>query len=225
MSVWVTLRTFSEGSVRDPPSCATYIIAANKRGVKKAPQPRLGLFPCLPLPNIEGSIEDCFVNAIIGLASYVAVGGNPAPLALFRRTTSKEHVSLMKHIRSQLRDSEEGMGNLDPWEALGSGRSGRLLSDALHRAGATGPISSLHGSKGFATGIRVQDLASCAVMPLVSSRLAFPKTAADWDLAEFLHGEVKQAYLDPSVLRVQDEPRLPKGKVCGSKRESLRSSL
>ena len=53
-------------------------------------------------------------------------------------------------------------------------------------------------------------------MPLVASRLAFPATAADWDLAEYLHGEVKEAYIDPSVLRVQDEPKLPKGKVCAS---------
>ena len=222
---WDTLRNFSEGSVVDPPACSTCILAANKRGVKEAPPPRLGLFPCLPLPKIENSITDRFVNFILGVSSYVAVGGNPVPLASFRRATSKEHVALIKHIRRQLRDFEEGMGSLDPWEALGSGRSGRLLSDALHRAGATGPISSLHGSKGFATGIRVQDLASCAVMPLVSSRLAFPKTAADWDLAEFLHGEVKQAYLDPSVLRVQDEPRLPKGKVCGSKREFAKFAM
>ena len=95
----------------------------------------------------------------------------------------------MKHIRSQLRDSEEGMGNLDPWEALGSGRSGRLLSDALHRAGATGPISTVHGSKGSAPGVRVQDVSPRALVPPVASRLSFPATAADWDLAEYLHGE------------------------------------
>ena len=219
---WDTLRNFSEGSVVDPPACSTCILAANKRGVKEAPPPRLGLFPCLPLPKIENSITDRFVNFILGVSSYVAVGGNPVPLASFRRATSKEHVALIKHIRRQLRDFEEGMGSLDPWEALGSGRSGRLLSDALLRAGATGPISSLHGSKGFATGLRVQDLASCAMMPLVASRLAFPATAADWDLAEYLHGEVKEAYIDPSVLRVQDEPKLPKGKVCGSKREFVK---
>ena len=45
--------------------------------------------------------------------------------------------------------------------------------------------------------------------------MAFPSVAADWDLAEYLHGDMKRAYLDPALLRVDDPPALPKGKVCG----------
>ena len=44
-------------------------------------------------------------------------------------------------------------------------------------------------------------------------------------MAEYLHGEVKEACIDPSVLRVPDEPSLPKGKVCGSKREFVKFVL
>ena len=124
-------------------------------------------------------------------------------------------MALIKHIRKQLWAFFEACADLDPYEVLGSGRSGRLLSDALERAGATGPISGLHGSKGFTTGVRVQDLQPCAIMPLVAARLAFPALAADWDLADYLHGELKDAYEDPTTLRVADWPKLPKGKVCG----------
>ena len=58
-------------------------------------------------------------------------------------------MALIKHIRKQLWAFFEACADLDPYEVLGSGRSGRLLSDALERAGATGPISGLHGSKGL----------------------------------------------------------------------------
>ena len=214
---WDSLRPWVCGSVSEPPACKPCIqgTTAKTRGVKGTPPPSHGLFPCLPLPEPETSLESRYVNFILGVASYVAVNGHPVPLAAFRRCTSKAHASLIQHIRQQLRDFEEGCGELDPFEVLGSGRSGRLLSDALDRAGATGPVSGLHGSKGFATGARVQDLQPCAIMPLVASRLAFPSVAADWDLAEYLHGDMKRAYLDPALLRVDDPPALPKGKVCG----------
>ena len=169
-----------------------------------------------PLPDGTSSLEDRYVNFILGVSSYVAVAGRPVPLAAFRRPTSKEHVALIQHIRRQLGAFEEACGSLDPWEVLGSGRSGRLLSDALERAGATGPLSCLHGSSAFNTGARVSDLQPCEIMPLVASRLAFPEVSADWNIAEFLHGEAKEAYEDPSILRISDEPKLPKGKVCGS---------
>ena len=141
------------------------------------------------------------------------------PLAAYRRPTSKEHVALIGHIKRQWHDFFEGCGSLDPNETLGSGRSGRLLADALERASVAGPIPSLHGSRGFSTGIRVDDMLTCAIMPLVASRLAFPDRAADWNLGEFLHGQVKEAYEDLHSLRVLDVPKLPKGKVCGSARE------
>ena len=51
-------------------------------------------------------------------------------------------------------------------------------------------------------------------MPLVASRSAFPSVAADWDLAEYLDGYMKRAYLDPAMLRVDEPTALPKGKVC-----------
>ena len=213
---WDSLRAWVCGSVSDPPACKPCIrFAAKSRGVKEAPPPSCGLFPCLPLPVQEASLEDRYVNFILGVASYVAVSGNPVPLTALRRATSKAHVSLVKHIRRQLRDFDEGCGELDPFEVLGSGRSGRLLSDALDRAGAAGPISGLHGSKGIATGALISDLQPCAIMPLVASRLAFPTEAADWELADYLHGDLKTAYIDPSTLRVADPPALPKGKICG----------
>ena len=145
---WDTLRNFSEGSVVDPPACSTCILAANHRGTKEVPPPNLGLFPCLPVPGIGNSLEDRYVQFILGVSSYVAVGGKPVPLASFRRSTSKEHESLIQHIRKQLRAFFEACTDLDPYEVLGSGRSGRTLADALKRAGATGPITGLHGSKG-----------------------------------------------------------------------------
>ena len=60
---------------------------------------------------------------------------------------------------------------------------------------------------------------SCAMMPLVASRLAFPEVAGDWDLGEYLHGDMKTAYEDPSTNRVPDPPALPQGKICGGKQE------
>ena len=216
---WDTFREFSAGSVSEPPACKPCIIAANTREAKEASPPRLGLFPCLPLPSAADSLEDRYINFILGVSSYVAVGGQPVPLAAFRRPTSKEHVALIEHIRRQLGAFEEACGGLDPEETLGSGRSGRLLSDALERAGATGSLSRLEGSSGINTGARVSDLQPCAIMPLVASRLAFPESAADWKISEFLHGEMKEAYEDPRSLRVPDEPKLPKGKVCGSIKE------
>ena len=59
------------------------------------------------------------------------------------------------------------------------------------------------------------DLQPCATMPLIASRLAFAAVAADWDLAEYLHGDLKKVYIDPSTLRVDNPPALPKGKICG----------
>ena len=176
---WDSLRASVSGSADGPPACKPCITAAKTRGNKELPPPRLELFPCLPLREKGASLEDRYVDFILGVSSYVAVGGKPIPLASFRRPTSKEHVSLIQHVRKQLRDLFEACGNLDPLDALGSGRSGRRLSDALNRAGATGPISGLHGSKGFTTRVHVQDLHSCAIMPLVASRLASPEVAAD----------------------------------------------
>ena len=201
---WCTLRPHYEGNA--PPSIKPCISTAKNRGTKEFP-PRIGLFPCLPVAELGNSLEDRYVNFILGVSSYVAVGGKHVPLASFRRSTSKEHVALIKHIRKQLWAFFEACADLDPYEVLGSGRSGRLLSDALERAGATGPISGLHGSKGFTTGVRVQDLQPCAIMPLVAARLAFPALAADWDLADYLHGELKDAYEDPTTLRVADWPK------------------
>ena len=216
---WQTFHEFSAGSVQEPPACKPCIIAANHRGTKEVPPPRLGLFPCLPLPEEAGSLEDRYINFVLGVSSFVAVGGQPVPLAAFRRPTSKEHVALIQHLRRQWGAFEEACGGLDPEETLGSGRAGRLLSDALERAGATGPESRLAGSSGINTGARVTELQQCAIMPLVASRLAFPESAADWNLAEYLHGEMKAAYDEPRVLRVPDEPLLPQGKVCGSMKE------
>ena len=208
---WQTFHEFSAGSVQEPPACKPCIIAANHRGTKEVPPPRLGLFPCLPLPEEADSLEDRYINFVLGVSSFVAVGGQPVPLAAFRRPTSKEHVALIQHLRRQWGAFEEACGGLDPEETLGSGRAGRLLSDALERAGATGPESRLAGSSGINTGARVTELQQCAIMPLVASRLAFPESAADWNLAEYLHGEMKAAYDEPRVLRVPDEPLLPQG--------------
>ena len=61
----------------------------------------------------------------------------------------------------------------------------------------------------------MQDLQPCAIMPLIAARLAFPSVAADWDLVDYLHGDLKEAYTDPATLRVSDWPKLLKGKVCG----------
>ena len=48
---WDTLRPFSEGAVLEPPSIKPCILAAKNRGTKEVP-PRIGLFPCLPVPGI-----------------------------------------------------------------------------------------------------------------------------------------------------------------------------
>ena len=216
---WESLRAWVGGAERDLPNCKPCLGAAKNRGAKEVPPPNLGLFPCLPLPESGGSLEDRYVDFILGVSNFVAVGGNPMPLAAFRRPTSEAHVALIGHIKRQLQDFFEGCGGLDPLACLGSGRAGRLLADALERAGAAGPISCLHGSNGIATGKRVDDLQTCAIMPLVASRLAFPERAADWDLGEFLHGTVKEAYEDPFCLRVSDYPKLREGKICGSKQE------
>ena len=80
---WDTFREFSAGSVTEPPACKPCIIAANTREAKEASPPRLGLFPCLPLPSAADSLEDRYVNFILGVSSYVAVGGQPVPLAAF----------------------------------------------------------------------------------------------------------------------------------------------
>ena len=217
---WDTFRAYSAGSDMKPPACKPCIReAAKNRGSKEDPPPNRGLFPCLPLPGNRDSLETRYVDFILGVSSFVAVGGNPVPWSAFWRPTSKEHQSLIAHIKRQLHDFFEGCGDLDPYEALGSGRSGRLLADALERAAAACPVSSLHGSNGIATGTRVEDMLTCAIMPLVASRLAFPNRAADWDLGEFLHGSVKEAYEDPHTLRVPDVPKLPRGKICGRMQE------
>ena len=51
------------------------------------------------------------------------------------------------------------------------------------------------------------------MMPLVASRLAFPEVAADWELGEYLHGDMKTSYEDSSYLRIPDPPALPHGKI------------
>ena len=117
---WQTFHAFSAGSVQEPPACKPCIIAANHRGTKEVPPPRLGLFPCLPLPEEAGSLEDRYINFVLGVSSFVAVGGQPVPLAAFRRPTSKEHVALIQHLRRQWGAFEEACDGLDPEETLGS---------------------------------------------------------------------------------------------------------
>ena len=144
--------------MREPPNCEVCISAAKSRGAKAVPHPHLCLFPCLPLPEQSDSLDSRYVNFILGVSSFAAVGGSPVPLSEFRRPTSEAHVALIRHIKRQLRDFSEACEGLDPLATLGSGRSGRLLADALERAVAAGPISGLHGSKGFTTGKRVEDM-------------------------------------------------------------------
>ena len=83
---WCTLRPHYEGNA--PPSIKPCISTAKNRGTKEVP-PRIGLFPCLPVAELGNSLEDRYVNFILGVSSYVAVGGKPVPLASFRRSTSK----------------------------------------------------------------------------------------------------------------------------------------
>ena len=106
---WDTLRAYSAGSVGKPPACKPCICTAAKtRGSKEGPPPHRGLFPCLPLPEKGESLEDRYVDFVIATSSFVAVSGNPVPLAAFRRPTSKEHVSLIGHIKRQFHDFLKG---------------------------------------------------------------------------------------------------------------------
>ena len=101
----------------------------------------------VPLSDSSGeweSLEDRYINFTLVVSSYVAVSGMPVALAAFRPPTSEAHVSLVRFIKRQLRDFIKGCGGFDPNEAFG--RTGRLLADALERAGAAGSISGLHGS-------------------------------------------------------------------------------
>ena len=106
-----------------PPDCTICSSSPKDRGAKGTPPPNLGLFPCLPLPETEESLEDRYVNFILEVSSYLAVSGTPVPLGAFRPPTSETHVSLVRHMKRQLRDFIEGRGGLDPYEVLGSGRT------------------------------------------------------------------------------------------------------
>ena len=219
------------------PSCCILPAGANSRGSKSGPPPRLGLFPCLP-PSVlpDASLEDRYVHFVLGISSFVAVGGAPVPFGCFRSPETAGHLSVISRVRQQFRDFLAGCGTLVPGETLGAGRAGSLLADALRAAGveggAAGPAmagfpagtgekkrkgGSLRGSAGMCTGIRMgKDLAGTAVMPLISDRLAYPAAAADWDLSEYLSGDLKEAFDFPASIRVADPRRVPaSGKVTG----------
>ena len=60
---WCTLRPHYEGNA--PPSIKPCISTAKNRGTKEVP-PRIGLFPCLPVKELGNSLEDRYVNFILG---------------------------------------------------------------------------------------------------------------------------------------------------------------
>ena len=106
---WDSLREYSAGFVEKPPACKPCLSTATKtRGSKEDPPPHRGLFPCLPLPEKGDSLVARYVDFIIATSSFVAVSGNPVLLAAFRRPTSKEHVSLIGHIKKQFHDFLKG---------------------------------------------------------------------------------------------------------------------
>ena len=137
-----------KGGSRPPNYTILVCISAVKdRGAKGASPPNLELFPCLPLPESGESLEDRYVDFILGVSSYVAVSGKPVPLTAFRPPTSEAHGSSVRNMMRQLRDFNGGCGGLDPNEVLGSGRTGRLLADALSSARV--PFHSCMGRTGL----------------------------------------------------------------------------
>ena len=61
---WDSLHPWACSSVDEPPACKPCISAANKRGTREVPPPRLGLFPCMPMPEMGDSLQDRYVNFI-----------------------------------------------------------------------------------------------------------------------------------------------------------------
>ena len=64
LSGWDSLHPWACSSVDEPPACKPCISAANKRGTREVPPPRLGLFPCMPMPEMGDSLQDRYVNFI-----------------------------------------------------------------------------------------------------------------------------------------------------------------
>ena len=65
---------------------------------------------------------------------------------------------------------------------------------------------------------------SCVMMSLVASSLAFPEVAADWDLGEYLHVDMKTTFEDPNSLR-DPHPLLCRKARFAEANRSSRSSL
>ena len=202
-------------------------------------RPRMGLFPCAPpdhLPTLTYSDDPADATArrvdaatakaaddlavvLLGVSSFVVCGCRRAVPPCVEPTT-EAHVAMVRRVRIRLRAFAFRGARLgvSPADAARTGRKGPAIDAALRRvreavvpsdhACACASLYSLPVA--FSAFGRVRDLDRTPVRPLVASRLSYPPRAATWRLADFLHGETREAFLRPATLLLDGPPEAPR---------------
>ena len=168
-----------------------------------------------------------YASFLVGVSSFVAGGSLPrARISDYQACSSAAHASMLEGLVERVLD----------WLALGatvsfapdSGRKGDVMAAALDRARlGTKQSAVVAGLEGYRRtfGVRVDEVATCALRPLRASRIAFPAEAGTWDIAKWLPPEVLKAFLDPSVLQREDPGVARRATVRGTLAEFTLASL
>ena len=223
------LRAWLRRKMRGAPSPAS----------RRSRRPRMGLFPCAPpaeLPLLTmgddpadatakqvdaatAAAADELTIVLLGVSSFVVCGGR-REVPPCGEPSTPAHASMIRSVRIRLRAfARRGeLMKVCPASAPRTGRKGPAIDAALRRvrevvlpldrAGACASLYSLPDAF-FASG-RVQDLDRTPVRPLVASRLSYPKRAATWALAKYLHGEAREAFLHPVSILLEFPPQPPR---------------
>ena len=197
---------------------------------------RAGMFPCL-IPKVlpswgEGETVDprwraeidAFLVILIGVSSFASAGRFAALPAHLRPGDSAAHQSMMGSVRARLLAFVRLGSNLEVRGAPRTGRKGPVIDAVLTQLRAVSPgtvrttarapcASQCYALRSvpleFTREGRVAEVAKTAIRPLVASRLSFPAKSAFFDVSEYLHGAVRDAYLKPATIRKRDPPASP----------------
>ena len=181
---------------------------------------RRGLFPCAaPTLGREGkqsassrsrqrqsdrALVDDLVTLQVGVASWIACGSTPTPPKSLQAPTTEAHQSMLGLAREQALRFARASRKVKP--TVSSGRAGASLVEELR---ALEKACSEMGDEYLGT----LGKAGKAGLRLEAEKLSLPPegTAGGFDITSLLSAELREAFLDPSVLATKVHvPKAPK---------------
>ena len=181
---------------------------------------RRGLFPCAaPTLGREGkqsassrsrqrqsdrALVDDLVTLQVGVASWIACGSTPTPPKSLQAPTTEAHQSMLGLAREQALRFARASRKVKP--TVSSGRAGASLVEELR---ALEKACSEMGDEYLGT----LGKAGKAGLRLEAEKLSLPPegTAGGFDITSLLSAELREAFLDPSILATKVHvPKAPK---------------